>query len=98
MGWGNITTNYLIGKHKSVRAAIIAKENCVLCGIYLARDIFKEVDKRIIFHSLYKDGHKLKKGGIIAKIKGPARGILTAERVALNFLSLLSGISTETRK
>ena len=62
----------------------------------MAREVFQQVDKRIKFTAKTKDGDKVKKGQIIATISGPARGILTGERVALNFLQRLSGIATLT--
>jgi len=98
IGKGDITTSLAIPASLRARGVIIAKEGGVLCGVSLARYIFKQVDQRIIFKSFKKDGDIFKKGDKIAVIRGKAKSILTAERVVLNFLSLLSGISTVTRK
>lgn len=97
IGKRDITTTAIIPKHKYAKAILLAKENCVICGLGIAREVFKIHDKKIKFNSQVPDGQKIKKGKIIAYISGRARSILTAERVALNFLSLLSGVATKTR-
>ena len=97
IGKRDITTELIIPKDKKSSTVLIAKENCVVCGIDIAKLVFKGQDKNIKFKPLCKDGQNIKKGKIIARIYGRASGILTAERVALNFLSLLSGIATTTR-
>lgn len=94
----DITTNAVVPKDKFINSIILAKEDCVVCGLAVASCVFKSLDKNIKFKDLTKDGAFVKKGKPIAKISGRARSILTAERVALNFLSLLCGISTKTRK
>jgi len=98
IGKADITTESLISKNKPAKAVILAKENFSVCGIGLAGSVFAFKDKTIKFKPLVKDGDLVQKGKVLAKIEGPAQGILTAERVALNFLSLLSGIATKTRK
>jgi nicotinate-nucleotide pyrophosphorylase (carboxylating) len=98
IGFKDITTDTVIPKDKLVDAIILAKEDCVVCGLGVASCVLKEQDKDIQFKSLVKEGDFVKKGKILAKIHGRARSILTSERAALNFLSLLSGISTATRK
>lgn len=97
IGKRDITTTAIIPKHKYAKAILLAKENCVICGLGIAREVFKIHDKKIKFNSQVPDGQKIKKGKIIAYISGRAQSILTAERVALNFLSLLSGVATKTR-
>ncbi len=97
IGKKDITTTAIIPKDKYAKAILLAKENCVICGLGIAREVFKIHDKKIKFNSQVPDGQKIKKGKIIAYISGRAQSILTAERVALNFLSLLSGIATKTR-
>ncbi|MBI3991403.1 MAG: carboxylating nicotinate-nucleotide diphosphorylase [Candidatus Omnitrophica bacterium] len=96
IGRGDITSSLVIPHDIKARAVIIAKQEGVLCGMEVAKKVFNAVDKRIQFVVRAKDGKPLKKGMIAAEIRGPARGILTAERTALNFLSHLSGISTLT--
>jgi len=97
IGKRDITTAAIIPKNKYVKATLLAEENCVICGLGIAAEVFRTQDKRIKFKPRVSDGQKIKKGKIIAYISGKAQGILTAERVALNFLSLLSGVATKTR-
>lgn len=98
IGTRDITTVTFIPKNKSARAILLAKENCVVCGINIAGAVFRQVDRKIKFLALVRNGRPVKKGRVLASIQGKARGILTAERTALNFLCLLSGIATKTRK
>ena len=83
-----------INDHKGT---IKAKENAVLCGIDLAVTTFKTIDNKIKIISKKADGKKIKKGSVILKIKGNTRSILIAERTALNFLGLMSGIATKSK-
>jgi len=94
---GDITTQ-LIKNNNKIKAKIISNENCIIGGLNFAKESFKYSDKKIIFKTKTKDGKKIKKGKIIATIYGKPKGILKSERVALNFLSLVSGIATTTRK
>ncbi|MFH1791415.1 MAG: nicotinate-nucleotide diphosphorylase (carboxylating), partial [Candidatus Omnitrophota bacterium] len=98
LGRGDITTNFIIPKLESVNGVIFANEECVLCGISIAEWIFSEMDFSVRFKPQAEDGEALHPGQEAAFVEGHARAILTAERVALNFLSFLSGIATETRK
>ena len=91
---GDITTKNI--KNKKVIAKIIAGQNCVVGGLNFAKETFKNSDKKIIFISKTKDGRKINKGKVIAILKGNASGILKSERVALNFLGLISGVATTT--
>jgi nicotinate-nucleotide pyrophosphorylase (carboxylating) len=98
IGKGDITTNSVITADAKTSAKIIVKENGIICGMPIARLVFQSVDKNLKFSEKVKDGNFVKKGTIAAIVSGPARGILTAERTALNFLQRLSGISTLTNK
>lgn len=97
IGSGDITTETLIPENKSIQAYLLAKEECVVCGLGVAAMVFKLQDKRTKFKPLVQDGALVGKGRKIAYIYGKAKSILTAERVALNFLSCLCGVSTKTR-
>lgn len=97
IGSKDITTQKLIPADKFVKAQIIVREDCIVCGLGVASAAFKMVDKNIKFKILAKDGDFVKKGKVVAQLCGRARNILTAERVALNFLSLLCGISTKVK-
>ena len=92
---GDITTN-LIKNNKKIKAKIISNQNCIVGGLNFAKEAFKYSDKKINFISKIKDGKKIKKGKTIAIINGKAKSILKSERVALNFLSLISGVATKT--
>ena len=94
---GDITTR-LIKNNKKIKAKIISNENCIVGGLNFARESFKYSDKKIFFKTKTKEGKKIKKGKVIATIYGNPKGILKSERVALNFLSLISGVATTTRK
>ena len=94
---GDITTK-LIRNNKKLSAKIISNENCVIGGLSFAKEAFKYSDKKIIFKAKTKDGKKIKKGKVVALINGKAKAILKGERVALNFLSLISGVATITNK
>ncbi|MFC1674784.1 carboxylating nicotinate-nucleotide diphosphorylase [Candidatus Omnitrophota bacterium] len=98
IGKGDITTQLTIPKDKSIKAQLIAKEPCVLCGIKVAETVFKSVDKGVDFNAQAVESRKVKKGKVLAKINGKASSVLAAERVALNLLSMLSGIATKTRE
>ncbi|MDD5432028.1 MAG: carboxylating nicotinate-nucleotide diphosphorylase [Candidatus Omnitrophica bacterium] len=98
IGHGDITTLLTIPKDKEIKAKILLKEDCIVCGLLLAERAFKASDKNIEFKALAKEGKPLKKGKVIAEISGNAASILTAERVALNFLSLLSAVATKTKE
>ncbi len=94
--YGDITTRVI--KNKKVTAKIIAGQNCVVGGLNFAKTAFKISDKKITFMAKTKDGKKVNKGKVIAILKGKASGILKSERVALNFLGLISGVATTTNK
>ena len=92
---GDITSN-LINNNRVIKAKIISNENALVAGIEFAKQSFLLIDKKIKFKILKKDGSIVKKHNVIAIIEGKAKNILLAERVALNFLSHLSGIATKT--
>ena len=98
IGKGDITTDSIVPADMRTSAKIIAKESGIICGLGIARLVFQSVDKNIKFTDKVREGKAVKKGTVVATIKGPARGILTAERTALNFLQRLSGIATLTNK
>jgi len=98
IGRGDITTQLTVAENKFIKAVFLAKEDCVACGLAVAKRVLRTVDGRIKFTPLVKEGQMVRKGKIIARIQGRAGSILSAERVALNFLTLLSGIATKTRE
>lgn len=98
IGKGDITTQLTIPKNKIIKAILLAKEECIVCGLEVAEHVFRAVDKDIKFTLQVKEGRKIKKGKSIAKLEGKAYSILSAERVCLNLLSMLSGVATKTRE
>jgi len=94
---GDITTK-LILQNKQIKAKIISNQDCVIGGLKYAMDAFKYTDKKISFKLKTKDGKRVKKGKVVAIVNGKAKAILKSERVALNFLSLISGVATATNR
>ena len=92
---GDITSG-LIKKKKIISIKLLSNQNAVIGGLLFAKQAFELIDNRIKFIIKKKDGSKVKRGSLIALIKGNAKNILIAERVALNFLSHISGIATKT--
>ena len=95
--YGDITSN-LIKNNKIIEAKIISNQKAVVAGLLFVKQSFKQVDKKIKFILKKKDGSIVKKNSVIAVIKGKANSIMIAERVALNFLSHISGIATKTNQ
>ena len=93
---GDITTKILTKKNKVINAKIISRQNGIISGINFCKTAFKLTGKESIFKSFTKDGERIKKNKVIAKIKAKTKTILIAERTALNFLNHASGISTFT--
>jgi nicotinate-nucleotide pyrophosphorylase (carboxylating) len=92
------TTLWTVGASYRVRARIEAREPLVLAGTRLAVRVFHAVDPEIRVEVLHGDGARVGEGTRVIRIEGPARGILTGERTALNFLGRLSGVATLTRR
>ena len=95
--YGDITSN-LLNNNKIIEAKIISNQKAVVAGLLFAKYSFNQIDKKIKFVLKKKDGSSIKKNTVIATVKGKANSILVAERVALNFLSHISGIATKTNK
>ena len=95
--YGDITSN-LLNDNKIIQAKIISNQKAVVAGLLFVKQSFKQVDKRTKFITQKKDGSIVKKNSVIAVIKGKANSIMIAERVALNFLSHISGIATKTNQ
>ena len=94
---GDITSSLI--KNDIIKSfKIIANQNGIVGGLEFAKTAFKLIDNKITFKFKKKDGSRLKKGNVVAVIKGNLKNILITERVALNFLSHISGIATYTNK
>ena len=96
IGHSDITTEAIVPSEHKSRAKIVAKEACVLAGLYVAIEVFRtlESDVTIIFH--HKDGEHIEAGHTICELEGTTRALLSGERLALNLLQRLSGIATLT--
>ena len=95
--YGDITSN-LLKKSEIIEAKIVSNQKAIVAGLLFAKQTFNQVDKKIRFILKKRDGSSVKKNSVIAIIKGKASSILVAERVALNFLSHISGIATKTNQ
>lgn len=98
VGTGDVTTRLTVPEETPAKAEITAKQDLVLAGLAPARLTFEMVDPRVRFTADAADGDRLKPGDVAVRLEGPAASILTAERVALNFLMRLSGVATLTAR
>jgi nicotinate-nucleotide pyrophosphorylase (carboxylating) len=96
IGPGDVTTAATVTPGTSARAELVAKEEFVLAGIDIARRVFAVLDTQIAFERMMADGQTVKRGQVLAWLKGEAAGLLQGERVALNLLQRLSGVATLT--
>ena len=97
MGKGDVTTSILIPKSQISSAHIVVRQKATISGLEIVKKVFKNLDKRASFRTVHSDGDTVKANTKILFIKSKTRAILTGERVALNFLSHLSGIATKTK-
>jgi nicotinate-nucleotide pyrophosphorylase (carboxylating) len=95
---GDITTRATIPASARARAVIAAREAGVVAGLDVAARAFRLVDPSVAFEPVSEDGARIAKGDVLARVEGPARAILSAERVALNFLGRLCGVATLTAR
>jgi len=96
IGTGDVTTQALISEKAVAKAVIVGREPFIVAGLALAEAVFRELCAEIEISRVSEDGQSLKPGMPLLKVQGPARAILTGERVALNFLQRLSGVATLT--
>ena len=95
---GDITTNLTIPNNQKITARIIAKDQGIVCGLKIVKEVFFMIDKKLIVRTQLQDGASIKSNQTILTINGNKKSILKAERTALNFLGLMSGISTKTNE
>jgi nicotinate-nucleotide pyrophosphorylase (carboxylating) len=98
IGPGDITTNTIVPADASLLGRIVAKQDGVVAGLEIAKQVMLALDQRVTFDAQVEDGAKVTSGTVLANVEGPARALLTGERTALNFLGRMSGIATLTRK
>jgi nicotinate-nucleotide pyrophosphorylase (carboxylating) len=97
IGSGDITTENLVPPNLTGKGKVVAKEPLVLAGLELARQVFEELDPKVIFTSEFRDGQEIETGQIVLEVSGNLRALLMGERTALNILQRLSGIATHVR-
>ena len=98
IGSGDVTSSAVIPEDLRFHGVMRARHAMVIAGLPVAREVFRRVVPEAGFRALIADGEAVAAGVILAEIEGPARGLLTAERTALNLLQILSGIATATRQ
>ena len=98
IGFCDITTENIAQENDMLQCALNTRSDGVLCGCEVFKTVFEILSKDIKINFYYKDGDKIRKGDKIASVFGPAKYILTGERVALNYIQRMSGIATETAK
>jgi nicotinate-nucleotide pyrophosphorylase (carboxylating) len=97
LGWGDVTTEAIVTPEVRARGVIVVKSPCVLAGIDIAAEAFRQLDPAVQIKHRQQDGDRCQVGTIASEIRGTAAAMLTAERTALNFMQRLSGIATLTR-
>ncbi len=97
IGSGDITTDAIVSPDLEGIGDVSAKDNFILAGLDVARNVFHHLDPQVVFSSTFKDGDRVKNGRIVFSVRGKLASILKAERTALNFIQRLSGIATLTR-
>jgi nicotinate-nucleotide pyrophosphorylase (carboxylating) len=97
-GWGDVTTEAVVDRDQKARAVILAKSPCVIAGLDIASEAFRQLDPGVTVAVKHEDGDQVDPGTVVAEYVGVAGSLLTAERTALNFMQRLSGIATLTRQ
>lgn len=98
IGPGDVTSQYFVPEDREARALIVAKADGVIAGVEVAAEVFRRVDPSIKVKILLEDGSWVSPRAYVIEVIGKARSLLTAERVALNFLQRMSGVATKTRQ
>jgi nicotinate-nucleotide pyrophosphorylase (carboxylating) len=98
IGSGDVTSEYFVGENDHASGRVIAKERAIVAGSEVAAEVFRRVDPKVRVEIVQADGAVVAGGMVVLEVRGRARSILTAERVALNFLQHLSGVATLTRQ
>lgn len=98
IGPGDATSESILPPEAQMNGQIIAKQNGIIAGLDVAEAVCRAVDACIIFQALFVEGQAVSNREVVARLEGPARSLLTAERTALNFLGRMSGIASLTRQ
>jgi len=98
VGPGDITTDATVDRSLIARGVFLSKSDCVVCGLEVALEAFRQLDARVAIRTSKTDGERCAHGDEIATVTGSARALLVGERTALNLLQRLSGIATQTHR
>ena len=98
LGWGDVTTDATVQPQQRARGVILAKAACVVAGVDVALEAFRQLDPSVVVDVGRGDGVRCAPGDVVATLRGSAASLLTAERTALNFLQRMSGVATLTRR
>ena len=98
IGEGDLTTRATAPEGTRLKLQMRARKPVVVCGMEIAREVFRRTAPEASFEALIADGTEVETGTVLARLDGPAAGLLTGERTALNFVQMLSGIATLTRR
>jgi nicotinate-nucleotide pyrophosphorylase (carboxylating) len=98
LGWGDVTTEATVDAEQQARGIILAKSPCVIAGLDVAAETFRQLDPAVHFTAKRRDGDLCRTGDVVADVQGAAAAMLTAERTALNLMQRMSGIATLTRR
>lgn len=96
IGGGDVTTDSLVPEWQAARGEIMAKETGIVAGLTVANMVYQRINQKVSFRPRVEEGARVLPGRVLAEVSGPARSILSGERVALNFIQRLSGIATLT--
>jgi nicotinate-nucleotide pyrophosphorylase (carboxylating) len=98
LGWGDVTTEATVPPNLRARGVILAKSPCVIAGVDVAAEVFRQLDPSVAVTIRRRDGERCMPGDTVAELHGSAASMLTAERTALNLMQRMSGIATLTRR
>lgn len=98
IGFGDVTTESIVGEDKIFEASLVSRCEGVICGLEVFKTVFKILSDKVKVELLFKDGDKIKKGDVLATLTGPGKYLLLGERLSLNYIQRMSGIATETHK
>lgn len=98
LGAGDATSLAVVPAPRAARARMVARQDLVVCGLALAERAFRQLSRKLQIEPCVADGQTIKRGAVLLEIQGAARSILSAERVALNFVQRLSGVATLTAR
>jgi nicotinate-nucleotide pyrophosphorylase (carboxylating) len=98
LGWGDVTTEATVAAGLKARGVVLAKSPCVIAGVDVAAEAFRQLDPAVVFTVRRGDGSSCAPGDVVAEVSGSAASMLTAERTALNLMQRMTGIATMTRR